>query len=210
MLDTATRQSFQQRFSLIRGLEKEDLAPAGNTFTLQDAGEGAFFELDNQTYVVREISRYEETSEDFKTPQGYYIYELTCFNLDTGETTHFEWEYDDELEIAMTLERFSFRHLTDDAGEAVDEDDLDQIAEDKDSVVLKNETFWYEDDWAAVYQRGSKTEKVYFYEFENQSHTRFLTIEEWQGSSRDEYRIYTSVPVNPAQIRMVSKGGRQP
>ncbi len=46
------------------------------------------------------------------------------------------------------------------------------------------------------------------YEFENEAGSLFLTIEEWQGSSREEYRIYTSVPVNPDSITLISKGAR--
>ncbi len=71
---------------------------------------------------------------------------------------------------------------------------------------LNGEKFWYEDDWASVYYRGNKEEKVYMYEFENEAHTKFLTIEEWQGSGKDEYQIYTSTPVDPNSIRIISKG----
>ena len=106
----------------------------------------------------------------------------------------------------MTLERFSFRNLKDDAGESIDEDDLDQIADDKDVVVINGEKFWYDDDWASVYYRGTKQEKVYMYEFENEVQTKFLTIEEWSGSGKDEYQIYTSSPVNPDSINIISKG----
>ncbi|MCP4024349.1 MAG: DUF4178 domain-containing protein, partial [Desulfobacteraceae bacterium] len=131
----------------------------------------------------------------------------TCLCLETGETFNFEWEYDDELEIAMTLERLSFRNLKDEAGENIDEDDLDQIADDKDAVVFNQEKFWYEDDWAAIYLRGTKEEKVYMYEFENEGALKFLTIEEWDsGSGKESYQIYTSLPVEPGNIRVLSKG----
>jgi hypothetical protein len=208
MLDTATQKSFQERLTAIRTLEKQALVPPQERtrLTVEHAGPFAFFEYENRTYHVREVNRYEETSEDFKTPQGYFIYELTCLCLDTGETTYFEWEKDDELEISMTQDRFSFRNLTDDQGETIDEDDLDQIADDQDVVILNSEKFWYEDNWAAIFHRKNRQEKVYLYEFENENHTRFLTIEEWSGSNRDEYRIYTSSPVNPGSISLVSKG----
>ncbi len=208
MLDIATQKSFQERLDTIRTLKKKDLVTPKqqSALTFQDMGRSAFFEYKDKTWFVQDIHSYEETSEDFKTPQGYFIYELTCTCLETGETTHFEWEFDDELEISMTQERFSFRNLTDDAGEAIDGDDLDQIADDKDVIVINNEKFWYEDDWAAIFHKNGKQENVYMYEFENENHTRFLTIEEWSGSSRDEYRIYTSAPITPNDIRLVSKG----
>lgn len=208
MIDTAVQKSFQERFSTIRRLEKQKLVPVDQTtlLSLRDAGENGFFEYMGNTYFIREKNRYEETSDDFKTQKGYFIHELSCLCIETGETAYFEWEYDDDLEISVTLDRFSFRHLKDEQGQAVDEDDLDQIARDKDAIVINGETFWYEDDWASVFSRAGRQENVYMYEFENEGGTKFLSIEEWQGSGRDEYRIYTSLPVNPGSITVISKG----
>ncbi|MBU0462386.1 MAG: DUF4178 domain-containing protein [Proteobacteria bacterium] len=208
MLDIATQKSFQERLSAIRTLKKEDLVSGQKKelLSLKDVGSNSFFEYLGNTYFVKSLNKYEETSDDFKSKQGYFIYELTCLCLETGQTIHFEWEFDDELEVSMTLERFSFRNLKDDAGEGIDEDDLDQIADDKDVVVINGEKFWYEDDWASVYYRGTTQEKVYMYEFENEAQTKFLTIEEWSGSGKDEYQIYTSSPVNPDSINIISKG----
>ncbi len=216
MPDIAAQKSFQQRLNIIRTLEKKELvSPEEETgLTLQDAGVSSFFEYAGQTYYIQELNRYEETSENFKTSQNYFIYELTCLCLETGKTVYFEWEFDDELEISMTLERFSFRDLFDEEGESIDDEDLDQIVDDKDLVMLdtkktggnSREKFWYEDDWAAVFHRDNKKENVYLYEFENEAHSCFLTIEEWSGSGRDAYRIYTSAPVQPGSIRLISKG----
>lgn len=208
MLDITVQKSFQERFTTIRTLQKEALVSPKQSLQLsiKDAGETAFFEYLGHTYFIKEKNGYEETSDDFKNKKGYFIYELTCLCLETGKTVHFEWEFDDELEISMTLDRFSFRNLTDDQGQPIDEDDLDQIAEDKDAIVVNGETFWYEDDWASIFSRAGKQEKVYMYEFENEGSTKFLSIEEWQGSGRDEYQIYTSVPIHPDSISLISKG----
>jgi hypothetical protein len=208
MLDTATQRSFAKRFAIIRTLEKKNLLSAGKKARsdIRQAGRNCFFEYQNNTYFVNDINRYEETSEDFKISQGYFIYELTCTCIETGKTVYFEWEEDDELEIAMTIENLSFRDLTDDEGQGIDEDDLDQIADDRDVIMAGKEQFLYEDDWASIYHRQNRQEKVYVYEFENREHTRFLTIEEWQGSGRDEYRIYISVPVDPDSIAILSTG----
>lgn len=206
MLDTATQKSFQQRFSAIRTLDKNALVPDPSAVSFKEIGKSGFFEYMGNTWYVQDLNKYEETSEDFKSKKGYFIYELTCLCLETGQTANFEWEFDDELEVSMTLDRLSFRNLKDDAGEGIDEDDLDQIADDKDVIVVGGEKFWYEDDWAALYYKGAKEEKVYMYEFENESHTKFLTIEEWSGSGKEQYQIYTSTPVNPDSIDMISKG----
>jgi len=185
MLDIATQKSFKERFTAIRSLKKKQLVSTTQkvSLTLKDVGQHSFFEYLDNTYFITDLNRYEETSDDFKSKKGYFIYELTCICLETGKTINFEWEFDDELEISMTLERISFRNLKDDAGESIDED-----------------------DWASIYYRGSREEKVYMYEFENENHTKFLTIEEWSGSGKDEYQIYTSSPVIPSNISIVSRG----
>jgi hypothetical protein len=210
MLDMATQKSFQERFSAIRTLKKDHLVSRQKQalLSIKDTGIHSFFEYIGNTYFVTALNKYEETSDDFKSKKGYFIHELTCLCLETGQATNFEWEFDDALEVSTTLERLSFRDLKDDDGATIDEDDLDQIADDKDAIVINGETFWYEDDWASVYYRGESQEKVYMYEFENENHTRFLTIEEWSGSGREEYQIYTSNPVDPNMIRLISKGDR--
>ncbi|MBU8850000.1 MAG: DUF4178 domain-containing protein [Desulfobacterales bacterium] len=208
MLDIAAQKSFQERLSAIRTLTKDQLVSGQEKIllTIKDARRNSFFEYLGNTYFIKDLNKYEETSDDFKSKKGYFITELTCLCLETGQTANFEWEFDDELEVSMTLERLSFRNLKDDEGESIDEDDLDQIADDKDVIVINGEKFWYEDDWASLYYRGNREEKVYMYEFENESHTKFLTIEEWSGSGRDEYQIYTSSPVDPDSISIISKG----
>ncbi len=208
MLDIETQKSFQERISTIRTLKKDHLV-SGNEkalLSIKDVGTHSFFEYLGNTYFVKSLNKYEETSDDFKSKKGYFIYELNCLCLETGQIVYFEWEFDDALEISLTLARFSFRDLKDDAGEGIDEDDLDQIVEDKDVIVINGEKFWYEDDWASVYYRGTKQEKVYMYEFENESQTKFLTIEEWSGSGKEEYQIYTSSPVTPTSINIITKG----
>ncbi len=206
MIDPAVKKSYEERFSIIRTLTPEALVPERQQMelTLKDIGAGAFFSFEGQSFYVKETAVYEETSENFKTRQGYTVTELTCLCLETGETIWFEWEYDDELEISLTQERISFRQLTDEDGESIDEDDLDQIADDQDVVVYKGEKFWYEDDWAAIYERGGQEEKLFVYEFENEAGNRYLSIEEWQGSVREEYQIYTSRPVAPGAVNIIA------
>lgn len=210
MIDTAIKKSFDQRFSIIRTLEKNRLILESDeaALTLMDVEKGSFFTCFSNTYYVKEKNQYQETSEDYKTRQDNFIIELTCLCLETGQIVYFEWEFDDELKISMALEQTSFRHIKDEEGQPVDEDDLDQIADDRDVIVHEGEKFWYEDDWAALYQREGKEEKVYMYEFENEASTLFLTIEEWPGSGRDEYKIYRSKPVDPGQITIISKGAK--
>ncbi|WDP91379.1 MAG: DUF4178 domain-containing protein [Desulfobacter sp.] len=209
MINAADQKSFDKRFSLVRTLDADRLVTEAeaSALTLMDAEEGTFFTYLGDTYYVMEKNIYQEMSEDFAVPQDYTMTELTCLSLTTGATGHFEWEYDDELEISVTLDRINFRRLTDEEGQTIDEDDLDQIVDDEDAVVYAGEKFYYEDDWAAVYRRGGKEEQVHMYEFEDESGTLSITIEEWKGSSKEEYRIYVSKPIIPGDITIIAKGG---
>ncbi len=213
MLNPGEQKSFAERFSLVRTLEKDCLAGEKDALemTLQDADTGDFFACSGQTFFVRKHSTYQETSEDHSRMLEYQVHELSCLCLETGETVYFEWEYDDELEITRTMERISFRELTDDAGESIDAGDLDQIVEDEDVILYQGKKFWYEDDWAAIYQCNGKKEPVYFYEFQQEGAALFLTIEHWSDSSsheqsRKDYQIFISQPVASGEITMISKG----
>jgi Domain of unknown function (DUF4178) len=208
MIDTAVKKSFDQRFSLVRTLGKDQLILESDqsSLTLMDAEKGCFFTCFGDTYFVKEKNRYQEMSEDFTTRQDYFTTELTCLCIETGHIGHFEWEFDDELKVTITLEQTSFKYIKNEEGQSVDEDDLDQIAKDKDAIVYAGQKFWYEDDWAALYLKEGKEEKVYMYEFENEGGSLSLTIEEWTGSGRDQYKIYLSKSVEPDQITIMSKG----
>lgn len=208
MINTADKKSFDQRFSLVRTLDQAHLVSHEEQveLTIMDAEQGSFFTCFGDTYYVKEKNHYQEMSEDFTTLLDYTVTELTCLCLETGHTGHFEWEYDDELEVSITLSQTSFKRLKDEEGQAIDEDDLEQIVDDEDTIVYAGEKFFYEDDWAAVYRRGDKEEQVFMYEFENEAGSMAITIEEWQGNGRDNYKIYVSKPLVPGEITIMSKG----
>ncbi len=209
MLDPAASKSFEERFETIRRLNPEQIVgnKEKNSLTIMDIKEGGFFLFDNKTFFIRQICPYHETSEDFSKKLDYTIFEVNCLCLETGENVNFEWEYDDELEVSCTLKRLSFKSLTDENGEAVDADDLDQIVDDNDLIMFENEKFWYEDDWPGLYICKKREEKVYMYEFENEKHSKSITIEEWStGRKKPEYQIFLSRPANPKDITVLTRG----
>ncbi len=209
MIPVSEQKSFEQRFSIIHTLAPDNMFSKEEQvrLTIRDAGVGDFFTCFGSTYIIQEINKYQEASEDYSKLKDYFVTELTCLCLETGAVGHFEWEIDDELEVCVTLEQIKFKRLTDEEGQPIDEDDLDQIVEDEDTIVYAGETFDYDDDWAAVYRRNGKEEKVYMYEFVNNRSSLFITIEEWQDGDKEEYRIYISKPVNPLELVLISKGG---
>jgi len=209
MLDPATSKSFEERFNAIRSINQKDIVSEKekNTLTIMDIKENAVFEFNKKTYFVKQICPYQESSEDFSKKLDYIVTELNCLCLETGENINFEWEYDDELEVTFTTQRLTFKKLSDEEGEVIDADDLDQIVDDSDLIMYGKEKFWYEDDWPALYNCKGKEETVYMYEFENESHTKFITIEEWGANkSRQEYQLFLSEPANPKAITILSKG----
>ena len=208
MISVSEQKSFDQRFSLIRTMAPDNvLSQEEQTrLTIMDAGVGGCFTCFGCTYFIQEVNTYQEASEDYSKLKDYFVTELTCLCLETGAVGHFEWEIDDELAVCITLEQTKFKRLTDDEGQPIDEDDLDQIVDDKDSIVYAGESFDYEDDWAAVYRRNGKEEQVYMYEFVNSRSSLSITIEEWQDEDKEEYRIYISKPVNPAELTLITRG----
>lgn len=209
MLDPATSKSFEERFDAIRSLKPEDIVSEKekNSLTIMDIKEDSFFLFNTKTYFVKQACPYQEASEDFSKKLDYTVTELNCLCLETGDNVNFEWEYDDELEVSFTTERLTFKRFTDEEGEAIDADDLDQIVDDSDLIMLDKEKFWYEDDWPALYICKGKEEDVYMYEFENETHTKFITIEEWGANKkRQEYQIFLSEPANPKDITVLTKG----
>ena len=212
MINPADKKSFDQRFFLIRTLDRDRLVSESEQtdLTIMDTEKGSFFSLFEDTYYVKEKNQYQEMSEDFSRSLDYTVTELTCLCMETGHIGHIEWEYDDELEVSITLDQTNFKRLTDDEGQPIDEDDLGQIVEDEDTIVYAGETFHYDDDWAAVYTREGKEERVYLYEFINEPGTLTITIEEWTGDGKDEYKIYIAKKVIPGEVTILSRGLPEP
>jgi hypothetical protein len=215
LLDGATMRSYAKRFDAIRQLPPDMLIPEGDRWkhTIKDLKEGGFIRYGGRTYLVVQVGRYDEVKDDdtFSKKTGFKAFEHKLFCIDTGELANIEWEEDDKLEISITTGEVSFRELRDDGNEAIDEDDLDQIVEDEDSIFFRGREFAYDDDWASVYYtgKGRKGENVFMYEFVAEDGSGdCLTIEEWgSGSDKEEYQIFTSRLAGENEIEILCLGG---
>ena len=213
MIKPADIQSFDQRFSLVRTLKREHLVSEEQQtdLTIMDAQKGCFFRLFEDTYYVLERNLYQEMSKDFTRPTNETVTKLTCICLETGHQGHFEWQFNDNLEIHITLDQTNFKRLTTEEGQPIDEDDLGQIVADRGNILYAGEIFRYSDDWAGVYKQEDRNERVYLFEFVNAPGTLTVTIEEWIGPHKDEYRIYIAKKVIPEDITILSlKAPKQP
>lgn len=212
LLETATKRRFDAQFDAIRLLDPASLIAEGERYrhSIKDARFGGFIRLGIKTYLVREVGKYEETDDKFRKKAGDIWYELKLFCLETGEEISIEWEEDDELVVSLTTGFLKFSQLRDDEGGKVDEDDLDDLAEEEDSLFHQGKRFDYDDDCAAIYTRSDgRSEQVYMYDFEATDGTQ-LTVEEWVvDKERDkyEYQIFLARSVDPDSIEILSTGG---
>jgi hypothetical protein len=211
-LDAAAKRSFAERFDAIRRLSPDSLIPDEERWkaSIKDFGLWDFLVFDDKTWVIRQIGKYYEFSDDFKKKKKYHWTELRMFAIETGEVKHIEWEIDDELEIVITAEKLDFSQLKDDEGEAIDEDDLDEIAENKWSILYNGTEYAYSDDYGAKYYPDCKSkagDKLYLYDFLSRD-KQMITIEEWDSGSGDEtYEIYTSRIASESEFEILTSGG---
>lgn len=178
-------------------------------YSIKDIKAGGYFRISGKVYLVEEISSYREFDENFTKKRDYSWNELKLFCINTGETINVEWEEDDVLEVSLTTVKLKFKDIRDDENGEIDEDDLDQISKEEDSLFYGKKEFSYDDDYAAKFYRGDDKEgdKVYFYDFEAKDGT-CLTIEEWgDDESGYKYEIYLSSMVDPADIEVLALQG---
>ena len=210
-LNPTFRMSLARQFDSIRHLSPENLILKKDRWnhTIKDIKQSGFLCYDGRTYLVKEVGSYQEFDEKYIKGSGRPWFELKLFCIDTGAIVNLEWEEDDEIEVSMTLRELRFSDLRDDEGKSIDEDDLDQTAEDKEGIFFDGKEFEYKDDYPAKYYRNGVMEggdKVYMYEFESLDGT-CLTIEEWQSGGKEEYKIYLSSQIDVNNIEILSLGG---
>ncbi len=206
MLDIETR------LKAIRGLT----APIGETtkpLSISDINAGGYLEIDGDTYLVKQLHRYLDVKwKSFgKRKKDYWVTELQLFNVLTGQNTFLEWEYDDELEICLTLSQVKLRDIFFN-GNGITRKDIEAIAEQEQGTITCNGThFHYSDDdtWAALFYRENtqEPEKVRMYEFAS-SNDQYLTIELWENEDdKPEREAFISREVSERSVKVLQASG---
>ena len=173
----------------IRSIDSVISPSERHKYSIKDAKVGTVLKIEDEYWLVEDIAKYIETTEDFKKDKDWIVTELKLLSLRDGRIVYLEYEEDDEIEVTITDQELKFKDLSDDLGEAIDEDDLDEIADQEDSIFFKGEEYAYDDDWAARYEPSKGKEyNVYFYDFEAGEYG--ITIEEWQDDDSCEYSIW--------------------
>jgi hypothetical protein len=212
MLDIGERQRFDLRFGEIRLINPAQiLSPKKRLkYSIQDVGIGGVLRFDKKTFRVTATSVYQETDDKFRREKQYFVTELALFCLETGETQYIEWEIDDQLEICFTTRELSAKALSYDNYECVDFDDIDEMADEEETLILDSVTYDYDDDWSAKWRASDgRNSCVFMVDFVN-AHAGWITIEGWSEDGDEngdwEYQAFHSISIAPASIEILSLG----
>ena len=169
----------------------------------------------SNTYFVDGVGEYTTCNKTFTKKKKYKWPEVRLCCLNTGESINLEWEGNNTIEVSMTECRIDFRHIYDEYGRQLNQENFKKIIlTDSDSVYLKrpNEKemeFWHDENCFAIFspQDNEKEERVWILDLES-SGDRNLTIEKWHLDNGElEFQIFLSQNINPKEIEIISLGG---
>jgi hypothetical protein len=185
---------FEKTFSTLRTLENVLPKNERHKYSIVDLNTNSFLKLNKELFKVMGKFLYSAGGDKW--------IELELFSLSTGETKYIEYEIDDTVEIYLTVKSFNVREL------AESMDQIEDIADNESgSVIFDNKKFIYDDDYKASFSRTEKgeKEKVYMYEFSDESETTFLTIEEWGNESDGyDYLGFISIKFEASNLEVIS------
>jgi hypothetical protein len=212
MLDIGEQQRFERRFEEIRRVNPAQLLIPQNRskYSIRDVGIGGVLRFNKKTCRVTAISVYQETDDSFRRKKQYFVTELTLFCLETGETHYIEWEIDDQLEVCFTIRELAAKELKYDNQEPVSFDDIDEMADEEETLVFNGQTFDYDDDVSAIWRASDgRNACVFMVDFGN-DRTGWITIEGWSDDGDEngdwEYQAFQSVSIAPTSIEILCLG----
>jgi preprotein translocase subunit YajC len=128
---------------------------------------------------------------------GYEWFELEGDN--GSSTVWLSVEKDDELEVNLAVKKSKLRVL------GVSIKDLEEMENNNEGEIeYEDEKFYYESSGEADFFKDGNTnnpEAFYYWEFENENGSRFISIEEWEDGDVD---VTISLPVKQSQITVFS------
>lgn len=128
---------------------------------------------------------------------GYEWFELEGDN--GSNTVWLSVEKDDELEVTLAVKKSKLRVL------GVSTKDLEEMENNNEGEIeYEDETFYYESSGEADFFKDgdmNNPEAFYYWEFENENGSRFISVEEWEDGDVD---VTISLPVKQSQISVFS------
>jgi hypothetical protein len=207
-MDFAYLKSVQDRLDAVRRLTRQVRIRPGDRFkySIKDLQHSGFVRLNGDVCHALQGGRYDEWDEDYGEQEEYTSHEFRLLNMRTGQIVLLEWDEEDQtVSACASVNKLKWSQLSDEAGETVDEDDLEEMGSG-DGLKYNDKIFWYDDDWAAMYLPfdGRKNEKAWIYEFEADD-GEMITIEEWGGGQKSsDYEIWHCLPIDPNAIEIIA------
>lgn len=195
------------RLAAIRNINRKHVVPLNKrrTVVVDSIASGAIIGIEGKTYAIISVSRYQETTWNFRKDEPYQVFEWEMFCLESGETRYLEWERDDEVMMWLSAQKLPNDPGTYGAGswkEFLAEDKLN----DSLTITANGASYVYDDEgsWAGKFYRGNTGNPLYvrFYEF--QSTRGCLTVEEWGKNGMDGYEMWLSRQVQPMGVTLLA------
>jgi len=175
-------------FNSLRKLNNIIPVKERSKFTVFDIKVGGAVLVDQILYLVEDIYTYTYKKESW--------YEFKLKNVKTGEIAFLEFEEEDYIEYSFSKDALKRKDWP------ISVSEIEELVEHEEGFTFNGQSFFYEDDYKATFQRSSKSdkEKVYLYEFESDNGD-YLTFERW---SDNDFEAYFST--SPNEVSVVSLG----
>ena len=193
---------FWQRNKGKKTLKEKAPDPEAQQLRLENVGAGGLIHLMNvgpnlEEYDVQILSR-----SIYREGENYEWYELEG---DNGKgKVWLSLQHDDGLDVTIAARKLKLRDLP------IDRADLDRMDDAAAGQFdLEGKTFYYDHSTEGSYfQNGTisseNEEFFYYWEFETEDESEFLTIEEWENG---RFEVTISYPVKESQVKVYSLGG---
>ncbi len=169
--------------------------------TLDNVGAGGMIHLMN---VGKNMEEYDVTilsKSIYREGENSEWYELEGDNGKQKVWISLEW--DDYMDVSLATRKLKFRDLP------ISREELDQMDEKgKGQFEFEGKTFYYDHSNEASYFRNGlvsadNEEFFYYWEFESEDETEYITIEEWENG---KFEVTISCPVKESQVKVYSLG----
>lgn len=195
---------FWQRNKSKKALDekKEDNA-LGSELHLENVQAGGLIHLMNvgpnlEEYDVQILSR-----GVYREGENYEWYELEG---DNGRgKVWLSLQHDDGLDVTITTRKLKLRDIS------IERDDLDRMDDAAAGQFdFEGKTYYYDHSTEGSYFQDGKVsadseEFFYYWEFETEDESQFLTVEEWENG---RFEVTMSYPVKESQVKVYSLGGK--
>ncbi len=193
---------FWQRNKSKKTLKEDKKDFLGEELRLENVQAGGLIHLMNvgpnlEEYDVQILSR-----SVYREGENYEWYELEG---DNGRgKVWLSLQHDDGLDVTIATRKLKLRDIP------IERDDLDRMDDAAAGQFdFEGQTYYYDHSTEGSYFQGGNVladseEFFYYWEFETEDESQFLTVEEWENG---RFEVTMSYPVKESQVKVYSLGG---